>query len=98
MTGTLVVRAIMPAEFIVTELGISLTEAEIGQKITVRVKVTNVGEENGSYTVEPNGNIVDHRIVTLAGGKFTIVIFELSKEEAGIYDVEISRLKGTIIV
>ena len=90
----------VPAKFTVTDLSMSPTEAEVKQKITISVKVTNVGEQTGSYTVDlkVNGVVVDTKTVALTGGESTTVMFELVKEEARIYDIEVSGLKGTLSV
>jgi hypothetical protein len=89
-----------PAEFMVTDLNISPTEAEVKQRITVSVKVINKGEEKGSYTIDlrVNGVTLDTKTVIVAGGESTIVTFELAKEVAGIYDIEVAGLKGKFLV
>jgi hypothetical protein len=94
------VIALKPAEFVFTNLTITPMQAEVGQTITISVKVTNVGEQTGTYNVDLklNGTIVNSKIVSLRGEESTIVMFELVKEEAGTFNVEISGLKGTFIV
>ena len=89
-----------PAEFTVTDLSISPKEVEVKQTITISVKVTNVGEQKGSYTIDLKvaGAIVDTKTVTLACGESIIVTLELGKEEVGAFDVEVSGLKGTFVV
>jgi len=100
LTGTFVVRAPKPAKFIVTDLSIIPTEAEVKQKITVSVKVTNTGEQNGSYTLnlKVNDKIVDTKTVTLTEGESRTVTFELTEEKAGTFNVEVAGLKGAFIV
>jgi hypothetical protein len=94
------VIALKPTEFIFTNLTITPMQAEVGQTITISVKVTNVGEQTGTYNVDLklNGTIVNSKIVSLRGEESTIVMFKLVKEEAGTFNVEISGLKGTFIV
>jgi hypothetical protein len=89
-----------PAEFTATNLRISPTESEVKQTITISVKVTNVGEQTGSYTIDLKvaGAIVDTKRVTLSGGESTAVTFELVMEEAGLYDIEVAGLKGSFVV
>lgn len=89
-----------PAKFMVTELSISPTEVEQGDPVTVSVKVTNIGEQEGSYTVELRvaGEIVDRKTVTLAGGGSTKVNFIVTKEEEGTYDVDVNGLAGRFVV
>jgi len=88
------------AVFKVTDLTISPTEAEVKQKITITVKVTNVGEQTGSCTINLKvaGVIVGAETVTLAGGESTTVTFELVKEEVGTFDVEVDGQKGVFVV
>lgn len=89
-----------PAEFKVTDLSISPTEAEVKQTITISVKVTNIGEQKASYTVDLKvaGVTVNTRTVTLSGGESTTVIFELAREEAGTFDVEVFGLRSAFVV
>ena len=42
--------------------------------------------------------MISEKIVTLAEGESKTVVFELVKEEAGVYDVEVAGLKDTFIV
>jgi uncharacterized protein YfaS (alpha-2-macroglobulin family) len=64
----------------------------------VSVKATNIGEASGSYTVELKvaGVTVDRKTVTLAGGESTTLIFEWTGEKAGIYDVDVAGLRGSL--
>jgi hypothetical protein len=85
-----------PAEFRVTDLSISPKEAQVGEKVTISVKVTNIGEQTSSYRIELKvaDIVVDTKIVTLAGGQSTTVVFEWTGKEAGSYDVDVAGLKG----
>ena len=89
-----------PAEFKVTDLNITPAEAEVRQQVTISVKVTNIGEEEGSYTVDlkVDGVVVGSKMVTLARGESTTVTFELAKEKVGMYDIEVASLKGSFSV
>lgn len=99
LADSFMVKAPRPAEFRFAELSISPAIAKRGETITITVKVTNVGDEAGNYTVELRiaGAVVDSRTVTLVGGESTTVTFEVS-EHVGTYDVEVDGQKGTIIV
>jgi len=90
----------VPAKFIVTDLIVGPTEAKVKQPITISIKVTNVGVQNGSYTIDLKINNVtlDTMTVMLAGGESITVIFESVEEEAGMYDVEVAGLKSTFSV
>jgi len=101
LTGWFRVKALpKPAEFTVSELRVSLTKVRVGEEASISVKVTNTGEQTGSYTVELKvlGVIVDSRTVTLRGGESTIITFLWKGKEPGIYDIEVAGLKGTIEV
>jgi hypothetical protein len=99
-SDTVKARILRPAEFRVTDLSISPREVRPGEKATVSVKVTNMGEASGSYTVELKvaGVTVDSKTITLAGGESTTLMFEWTGEKAGIYDVDVAGLRGSINV
>ena len=86
-----------PAEFILRNMTINPTEAEIGQPIAISVNVTNVGEEEGSYNLNLTINDVveETRIIQLSGGNYTIEEFMVVKNDAGTYYVRIGDLTGT---
>ena len=100
LKGTFNVLAPRQAEFVATDLSISPTEVEAGKAVAIAVKVTNTGELSGSYTVDLKvaGVKVDTKTVTLAAGESATVTFELVKEEAGTFDIEVAGLKGTFSV
>ena len=89
-----------PAEFVASNLVINPAKVEIGEIVSISANVTNIGDVCGTYTVylRINGLEVDNRTVTLAGGESTIVRFEVAKDEAGVYSVELAGLKGSFIV
>jgi PKD repeat protein len=84
-----------PAEFEVSDLVVSPGEVVEGESVTVTVKVTNVGEEEGTHTVDlkVDGLVVDSETVTLAGGASATVSFELTRG-VGSYIVEVDSLTG----
>ncbi|MFQ5799779.1 MAG: family 1 glycosylhydrolase, partial [Bacteroidota bacterium] len=87
-----------PAVF--TDLTVSPTEAQLGQPVEISVKVTNVGGMESSYTVilTINGIVEDSETITLVGGESTTVTFKPVKEDAGMYDIDVSGLKGAFSV
>jgi len=99
-SNTLKVRILKPAEFKVTDLSISPKEIQVGGKVTISVTVMNIGELEGSYTVELKvaGVAVDKRTVTLIGGQSTAVTFEWTGREAGSYELNVAGLKGEVKV
>lgn len=88
-----------PAKFTFSNLSINPTEVEAGNTVLVSVKVTNIGKQEGSYTIELKiaDEFVDNKTVTLEGGGSTTVSFTVIKE-AGSYDVDVGGQTGTLVV
>lgn len=82
-----------PAEFEVSNLTVSPSEAEPGESVTISVDVSNVGGE-GTYAVELriDGVIEETKSVTLGGGESTTVSFTVQKETRKSYSVEVGDL------
>jgi PGF-pre-PGF domain-containing protein len=101
LTGSFIVKALpKPAEFTVSELKVSPAKVRVGEEASVSVKVTNNGEQTGSYTVELKvaGIVVDSRTVILKGGESTVITFIWKGKESGVYDVDVAGLKESISV
>jgi len=93
-------QSVKPAEFQVTDLTINPSTVLAGEVVKISVKVTNVGEATGSYTVtlQIDGAVRDGRDVTLAGQAFEVVEFEVSETSPAKYTVEIANRQGLFIV
>ena len=91
-----VLPIIGPALFRVSALTVNPAEVEVGNEVTVSLVLTNIGEEEGSYTLvlKVNQVVEDTKTITLDAGASTAVQFKVTKEEAGAYDVEIGELSG----
>ncbi|UCE29498.1 MAG: hypothetical protein JSV85_01870 [Candidatus Bathyarchaeota archaeon] len=89
-----VLPIIGPALFRVSDLTVSPAEVEVGNEVTISLVLTNIGEEEGSYTLELKVNqvIEDTKTITLDAEASTAVQFKVVREEAGAYDVEIGEL------
>jgi hypothetical protein len=89
-----------PAEFEVSDLVVSPGEVVEGESVNVTVKVTNVGEEEGTHTVDlkVDGLVVDSETVTLAGGASATVSFSVTKTTVGSYTVKVGDLTGSFTV
>jgi len=89
-----------PAEFELSNLVVSPTTVEIGEPVSVSVKVTNVGEEAGSYTAELliDGSKVDEDMVTLVGGASETVEFTGVSGEEGSHTVSVGDLSSSFTV
>ncbi|MBI2847864.1 MAG: Ig-like domain-containing protein, partial [Chloroflexi bacterium] len=95
-----VLASARPAAFIVSGLVVAPTEVDIGQDVTVSVMVANSGDISGTYTVIllVNGEALETRQVTLAGGASQKVSFTVRKDAAGTFKVLIDKLSGTFTV
>lgn len=91
-----VLPIIGPALFRVSDLTVNPAEVEAGNEVTISLVLTNIGEEEGSYTLvlKVNQVVEDTKTITLDAGASTAVQFKVTKEEAGAYDVEIGELSG----
>jgi uncharacterized membrane protein len=91
-----VLPIIGPALFRVSNLTVNPAEVEVSNEVTISLVLTNIGEEEGSYTLvlKVNQVVEDTKTITLDAGASTAVQFKVTKEEAGAYDVEIGELSG----
>jgi len=89
-----------PAEFEVSDLIVTPEEVEPGEAVSVSVKVSNVGEESGGYSVELklDGSLTDTKSVTLDGGDSTTTEFSVTSEEPGKYMVAVEDLYESFMV
>jgi len=83
-----------PAEIQVTDLGISRTEAEVGETIIVSATATNIGDESGSFSLDlfVNNEKRETRTIQLASGETTTEEFEVIEEAEGTYLVKVGDL------
>ena len=86
------------AEF--SNLQISPVEADPGEEITVTVVVTNIGEEEGTFTVDLliNDAVAATQDVTVGAFLSETVAFTVSRDEPGLYTVGIDGQTGTFRV
>ena len=106
LTGNFTVKGPKPAEFEFSDLrifypGVNPPEVEAGQTVTLAVSIEaeNVGELEGSHTIEfdVDGEVVDSKEVTLEGGASKTVLFELTRGE-GTYEVEVEGFTDSFTV
>ena len=92
--------AIKPAEFQVTELTVSPSSVMVDEIVEISVKLTNVGEASGTYTVNLKIDDATHETkdVTLPGGATDVVVFEVIETNSGTYNVEIDGLSESFTV
>jgi len=98
LSGTL--QVVKPAEFRLSSLEVTPTRIEQGEQFTVTVDVNNIGKVAGIYTVVLNVNGVrtDTKTVTITAGATKTVSFEVVKEIADTYDIELGGLTATVTV
>lgn len=90
----------IPAAFEMSQLSVLPTEVNAGETVTISAVVTNTGQVEGSYTVtlKINGAVEATQAVTLTGGQTTTVTFEVARDVAGTYQVDVSGLTGSFAV
>ena len=89
-----------PAEFEVSSLVIRPAEVVVGEVVTVKADVANVGGVEGSHTVTllVDGTEVERKGITLAPGSMQTVSFELVRDVAGAYKVQIDGVSEPLVV
>jgi len=90
----------LPAAFTPSSLSISPLEAEIGESINISVLITNIGEDEGNYTLtlKLNGVAEEEKQITLSGSAEETVTFAVARSEAGTYFVDVNGLTGSFTV
>jgi hypothetical protein len=88
------------AEFFISNLTINPSELEVGQPVKVTVNVTNLGQQDGNYSVDirVNNAYQDSKVIELSGGQNTTVAFTLTESNSGTYAVSIGNLTSTFKV
>ncbi|MCK4884910.1 hypothetical protein KAS24_02455, partial [Candidatus Bathyarchaeota archaeon] len=83
-----------PAEIQVTDLGVSWTEAAVGETLIVSATATNIGDEGGSFSLDlfVNGEKRETRNIQLGSGETTTVEFEVVEAVEGTYVVKVRDL------
>ena len=84
---------------LVAPLTISPELARAGQVVTISAVLTNVGEEDGTAVVilRVRGDEVERKSVTVPKGGKETVVFEVRRDEAGDYAVDLELEKGVAL-
>ena len=92
--------SVLPASFDLGSLEVSPAEITVGDPVNISVLLTNVGEAEGSYTIDFRIDrvIKDTQEVTLDGGTSETVTFTTTPEEAGNYMVSVEGLTTDLTV
>ncbi|MCD6510999.1 MAG: FMN-binding protein [Thaumarchaeota archaeon] len=105
--GTTIYRLASPpppklkaAELHVYSLEVVPSEAKVGEPVQVNVGVVNIGDVNGTFTVQlkVDGEVVETKEVTLVGKTPTFVTFKLVNATEGTHKVEVDGLTRTLKV
>ncbi len=93
-------QPVKPAEFQVTDLAVNPSSVLADEVVEISIKVTNVGEATGSYSVnlQIDGFTRETRDVTLVGQATEIIEFEISEPNSGKHTVEIDNQSGSFTV
>lgn len=96
----MVVKVLTPATFTVSNLSVFPTQGQPGQPVRVSVLVRNTGEQSGDFTVTllVNGQVEQEQTVNVEGLGALPVTFDVTRTEAGIYEVEIAGERVTYTV
>lgn len=88
------------AEFEISNLNLSEEEVILGETVDVTVDVSNTGGVSKFRTVNllVDGEFVDSQEVEVDGGDTETVTFEVSRDEAGTYDISVSDMTQTLEV
>jgi len=89
-----------PASFTLSEFSVMPHIVQVGEPVTAGITVTNMGGCEGRYTLvlKVNDVIEDSREVTLAIGDSQEVSFEVIKESAGDYSVDLNGHTASFVV
>ena len=89
-----------PAAFSPKSMSIVPSEVSPGGMVTISVTITNVGGEAGIHDVilKVNGVKEDSKTVSLSAGESKEVRFNISRDKAGIYQIECDGLPGSFEV
>ncbi len=88
------------AEFELSGLTITPSEAGADEEVSIRVTVENVGDDEGSteVTLKVDGDEVDSQDVTVAAGATRTVTFTHSESAEGTYAIKVDGESGTLTV
>jgi len=100
LSGSFTVVKPAPAEFTVSNLKISPTEAEPDEDVAIEVIVRNIGQLSGDYAIELelDGTVIDILNVTLSGGDSTTIKYTISSAVEGAHEIKVERVSGSFTV
>ena len=89
---------IRPPKMVITNLGISRTQARPEETITVSATATNTGDQTGSFDLilYVNGDERETRIIQLESKKSIIEEFEITEQTEGTYEIKVGDQTKTL--
>jgi len=98
--GTTEPPAPKPAAFSLSSFIISPNEVAPGESVTISVQVANTGEVAGNYelALKIDGVVEASKQITVNAGASQKVTFNVSKDVAKTYSLDINGLSGTFVV
>ena len=81
------------AKFELTDAQVSVSSVVVGDEVTIRAQIKNVGGADGAYLVELHlgGTTLDSQEVTVAAGGVRYVTFQQSFDREGTYSVAVNE-------
>ncbi len=102
LTGefTVTTPPLTPAEFIISDLTLDPSEIETGETVTISGYLNNIGETEGSYTLELklDGNTFETESITVSGGSQASFTYYISSDEEGIHTITVDGLSESFTV
>jgi hypothetical protein len=89
-----------PARFTLSDLTISPSRVNPGEKVVITVTVANTGSLSGNYTASlyVNNSVEETKTVTAAGGEEVTLSFEVVAKDIGTLNVRIGSSEGSFVV
>jgi PGF-pre-PGF domain-containing protein len=83
------------AQFQITEASVEIETLSVGDALKVRVRITNEGDADGTFTAELvlDGEAVAHRQLTIASGGMRQTTFERTMSQPGTYEVYVNDFR-----
>jgi hypothetical protein len=94
------IRILKPAEFVTGHINLEPPQMNIGEETTVRVKILNVGEAEGTQAVSliVDGAVEQTKQLSLKGESSEEISFRLTVQEPGRYTLSVNGLSEILEV
>ena len=97
LTGTIKVTSdtpTRPATLQITNLGVSRTEAGVGDMIIVSATASNIGDETGEFTIDLsiNDQIIETKTIQLESKQSELLQYQVVENNEGTYQIKLGNL------